>query len=189
MGPAIGLKVLSGRRVLDGGCDFGRDACLERPGEDWGPFGLVKRGSHGKGHPEPDSTLGLTGNPSNLIGRDKSGMLNLGRFMDGPRVRVVNPDALLLSPFKGNEIRGFFVSLSLSRSFSISLFRSFSFSRLSLLEALFLNFCMLMKGNTRLLFGVRWNEESPDDRFGIGRAGKPVLDERRLSIPGLAACD
>jgi len=184
MDPTIGPKVSSGRRVLGEDCDFGRDTCLERPGEDWGPFGLVKRESHGKGHPESDSTLGLTEDSSNLIDRDKSGMLSFGRFMDGPRVRVVKPDALLLSPFKGNEIRGFFISLSLSRSFSISLFRSFSFSRLSLLEALFLNFCVPMKGNTRLLFGVRWNEESPDDTLGIDRAGKPVLDERRLSIPG-----
>jgi len=189
MDPAIGPKVSSGRRVLDGDCDFGRDTCLKRPGENWRPFGLVEREGSGKGHPEPDSTLGLTGDPSNLIDRDRSGMLSLGRFTDGSRARAVNPDALSLSRVKGNEIRGFFVSLSLSRSFPISLFRSFSFSRLSLLEALYLNFCVPMKGKTRLLFGSRWNEESPDDTLGIGRAGEPVLDDRRLSIPGLAACD
>jgi len=189
---AIGLTVPLGQRVfdkagvLDEDCDFGRDTCLKRPEENWGSFGLVERLSL---HPEPDSTLGLTGDPSNLIDRDKSGMVNLGGFMDGSHVRVVIPDAPSLSRVKGNEIRGFFVSLSLSRSFSMSLFRSFSFSRLSLLEALFLNFCVPMKGSTRLLFGVRWNEENPDDTLGIGRAGKLVLDDWRLSIPGLAACD
>jgi len=131
----------------------------------------------------------MTGDPSNLIDMDKCGMVSLGGSMDGSRVRVVNPDAPSLSRVKGNESRVFFVSLSLLRPFSISLFRSFSFSRLSLLEALFLNFCVPMKGNIRLLFGVRWMEESPDDTLGIGRAGKPVLDDWRLSIPDLAACD
>jgi len=108
-----------------------------------------------------------------IPGDDEFGMVSLGiggEVMDGFRIKV-DPSAPSLSRVKGNEIRGFFASLSL--------FHPFSFSRL--LDALFR---VPIKGNTRFLFGVGGTEESPENTPGIGKAGAPVLDDGRPGIPG-----